>query len=163
MKHVNINESIERAQQSAPVDVVGLCAELGVKIHYAYLDEDISGELVPLDDGGYQINVNEKHPATRKRFTIAHELGHYIYHKNLIGTGVDDTRAYRSTDLGRYHNTSIGQKQETEANRFAAGLLMPKKLLHEYNKSGFSESNIAELADIFEVSASSMRIRLNLE
>lgn len=157
-----INDAIARAQRNAPVDVDGLCAELGIRLHKAYLEQDISGELIPQQNDKYQINVNADHPLTRQRFTIAHEIGHFIFHRHLIGEGLDDNRAYRSTNQGKYHNTSIGPEEETEANRFAAGLLMPKHLLDKHTKSGVNEADIADLAQLFGVSERSMKIRLEL-
>lgn len=150
-------DKIREAQKTAPVDVYTLCDKIGIKVHEAWLEDDISGELMLSGDGEYQINVNAGHADTRKRFTIAHELGHYIYHRDLIGNGIDDDRAYRSTDVGRYHNTNIGPKQETEANRFAANLLMPKELVVSMRGEGITTE---EMAQRLNVSVAAMEIRL---
>ena len=152
-------EKIRNAQKTAPVDVVGLCRDLGIEVHEAWLENEISGELVSKDNGAYQINVNASHAETRKRFTIAHELGHFIYHRDLIGTGIDDDRAYRSTDVGRYHNINIGPRQETEANKFAANLLMPKELILEMKNRGLTSS---QMAQELKVSQQAMDIRLEV-
>lgn len=45
----------------------------------------------------FLITVAANDPLTRQRFTLAHELGHYMLHRTLIGDGLDDDRAYRST------------------------------------------------------------------
>ncbi|RDD63201.1 ImmA/IrrE family metallo-endopeptidase [Ferruginivarius sediminum] len=88
---------------------------------------------------------------------MAHELGHFLYHAHLISDGVDDNRAYRSAPEGRFYNRSIGKAEETEANRFAAGLLMPRDLvLAEWEKTG----SLSEVAKRFQVSKQAMRIRL---
>ena len=129
-------EAIRNAQRYAPVDVIGLADDLGVRVNKAWLDADVSGELEHIGNGRYHINVNAKDAETRQRFTIAHELGHFIYHRSLIGDGVDDDRAYRSTNVGRYHNKKIGPRQETEANRFAANLLMPANLIARLKEEG---------------------------
>jgi hypothetical protein len=153
--------AIRRAQRTYPVDLHGLCADLGIRIHQAWLDPDVSGELVPMLDGSFQINVNADHPETRQRFTIAHELGHYFHHRHLIGDGIDDDRAYRSTSAGRYHNTSIGPREETEANRFAANLLMPAHLIQRLENEG--KHTPEDKARALRVSPSAMRIRLGLD
>jgi Zn-dependent peptidase ImmA (M78 family) len=155
-----IVEAIRRAQVEYPVNLYGMCQDLGIRFSQAWLDDDVSGELVPLSDGSYQINVNAGDPIVRQRFTTAHELGHYALHRHLIGRGIDDDRAYRSTSVGRYYNTRIGPREETEANRFAANLLMPEHLLATAKKRGLASPK--QLAEAFLVSLPAMRIRMGL-
>lgn len=152
--------AIQRAQEKAPVDVRGLARELGVRVHEAWLDKEVSGELVPLADGQFQVNLNAAHSPQRRRFTLAHELGHFVHHRHLIGTGIGDDRAYRSTGAGRYHNTAIGPREETEANRFASNLLMPQHLIERLQSQGVSTPE--ELATHLDVSVPAMRVRLGL-
>ena len=153
-------DAMRRAQRSAPVDVMGFANDMGVLVSHSYLEEDISGELVRNGLDGYDINVNASHSKTRQRFTIAHELGHFIYHRNLIGEGVDDDRLYRSTNAGRYHNLKIGPKHETEANQFAASFLMPMDLIDELQQDGLDRK---EIASRLEVSEHALAIRLGEE
>lgn len=56
----------------------------------------------------------------RRRFTIAHEIGHFLipWHKG-------DQRCTKK-DMSERRVETLVQKQETEANRFAAGILMPR-------------------------------------
>ncbi|MDE0279744.1 MAG: ImmA/IrrE family metallo-endopeptidase [Gammaproteobacteria bacterium] len=142
--------------ETAPVNVRALAVSLGIAVHEAYLDNQISG-MLECRDGKYKISVNVFHPETRKRFTIAHELGHYILHRELIGNGVDDTIAYRSEKIGKYHNTDIGPHEETQANRFAAGLLMPTKLVTNAIKGGMG---LDRMSEYFGVSRQSMDYRV---
>lgn len=152
--------AIRRAQTNYPVDLKGLCRDLGITVHEAWLDDDVSGELVPIGGGRYQINVNADHSERRKRFTIAHELGHFFHHRQLIGSGIADDRAYRSTSKGRYHNTNIGPREETEANQFAAGLLMPAHLLQRLENEGYHAPEAKAAA--LKVSNQALKIRLGL-
>lgn len=153
---------VNHFRRNVPVDVEGLAFALGVPVHYSDLPDHISGMIEPHPLGGFQIFVNRKHPTTRQRFTIAHELGHYINHANLIGSGVGDDRAYRSADTGRYKNTVIGPKQETEANRFAATLLMPLETIHAIQlREGINDPSV--LAKRFEVSDHAMHIRMGVQ
>jgi Zn-dependent peptidase ImmA (M78 family) len=154
-----ISDIIKQAQSRKPVNVDLVAAYLGVDIHYAFLENDIAGELESLGDGKYKININATDPTTRRRFTIAHELGHLIFHRSLINNGLDDNRAYRSTNSGRYHNTNIGPKQETEANKFAASLLMPESLL---DRDRISPNEIGEQARELGVSKHALSIRLGV-
>ena len=140
-----------------PVDVEGVANSLGLTVHYAWLDDGISGELVRLPSGDYQINVHADDPSTRQRFTIAHEIGHYVYHRDLIDKGIDDNSAYRSTGEGRFHNRNIGPAQETQANRFAATLLMPNNMVADLRAAGFDRRGMAEKLGVSE---HAMAIRL---
>lgn len=88
---------------------------------------------------------------------MAHELGHYLLHAHLIGEGVDDSVAYRSEPFGEFYNEMISATEETEANQFAARLLMPKSKIIECVGVGDS---ISELAKKFQVSKQAMNIRL---
>jgi hypothetical protein len=155
-----IVDAIRRAQIEYPVNLYGMCDDLSITHNVTWLDSDVSGELVPLPGGGYAINVNAADSLRRQRFTTAHELGHFAMHRHLIGNGIDDDRAYRSTRSGRYYNTAIGPLQETEANRFAANLLMPAHLMDQAKQRGLVHPQ--ELADAFMVSLPAMRIRLGL-
>jgi Zn-dependent peptidase ImmA (M78 family) len=148
---MKILDAIKRAQVNAPVNVFGLAADLGVKINTVWFDDpEISGELVKRPDGNYEINVNGLHPVTRQRFTVAHELGHFIYHRDLIGDGITDNKAYRSTAGYRYSNSRIGPRHETQANRFAASLLMPHELIEDLREQGLGRDRIAAALQVSE-------------
>ena len=158
---MNVSEQlsiINRYMESAPVDVIGMADAIGVACHSAYLEDDISGMLERVSEGVYKCTYNASHPMTRQRFTVAHEIGHYMLHRKLLGDGVDDNRAYRSTDAGKYHNTAIGPKQETEANRFAAAVLMPTNLVKQKIAEDCDISD-NDLSRVFKVSMQAMTIR----
>lgn len=153
---------INSFRRQVPVDVDRLAEALGVTVRYAYLNPEISGMLErEKKTRDYIITVNASHPPTRQRFTLAHELGHYMLHRHLVGDGVDDDRAYRSTEVGRYHNTAIGPRQETEANRFAANVLMPHDGIDRVRSTTRLNSPRA-LAEAFGVSEHAMSIRLGV-
>ncbi len=150
-------DAIERAQSKAPVDVVGLANDLGIRVRYKTYEDDISGELVRVDGERFEIFVNALDSVTRQRFTIAHELGHFIYHRDLIGDGVGDDRAYRRTDQSTYHDNRISRKEEREANRFAATILMPGHLIASLQDDGLSRR---AMADQLQVSEHALAIRM---
>jgi len=74
--------------------------------------------------GGGLIALQPGQDRGRRRFSIAHELGHYHIpkHKNVEGYCADSDMRARFTDARR---------QEWEANDFATELLMPRKLFAE--------------------------------
>ncbi len=142
---------------SVPVNLKALCAELGIEYQEVELDSGISGEIERVDGEHFRINVNKNDHINRQRFTLAHEIGHYIYHRDLIGDGLDDNKAYRSTNEGRYSNCNVKDHHEVQANSFAASLLMPKDaVLQHQNKT------VSELASLFQVSQAAMRVRLSV-
>ena len=94
-------------------------------------------------------------PINRKRFTLAHELGHYVYR---MERGHFDDQEIDHVDHRNQDSRKGNDAEEISANRFAASLLMPKdKVLH------LCESNVDvyALSKFFEVSTSAMKYRLN--
>ena len=151
---------VNEYRESVPVDVEGLARALGIMVRENFLPDDLSGMIEPSEKGAYVITVNASHASTRKRFTIAHELGHFLMHASLIGSGIGDDRAYRSTSTGRYSNPNIGPKEETEANKIAAAILMPVDLIKARKEQGVDSPQ--RLAEEFGVSEHAMSIRLGV-
>ena len=143
---------------SHPVDVEGAANAIGVRVVYDDLGAGISGKIQRDERGGYYIVANKTEPKVRQRFTIAHELGHYIYHRSLIGDGIQDTPAYRAPDETVYDSTPLERLHEIQANRFAANLLMPRPLVRQAEREN-PGIGVAELARLFNVSEDAMRIR----
>lgn len=148
---------IDRASRSVPVDLHRLCSDLGINLQPAELDPEIVGQIENRD-GNFTISYNTLNSSYgyRHRFTIAHEIGHYVLHKHLIGNGVDDSKAFRSTAIGKFYNCNILPHHETEANNFAASLLMPEHSLRV--DANYMEAY--QLADKYEVSLTAMNYRL---
>lgn len=146
-------------RRSAPVNVEGLALALGVPVIRANMLPEDSGELEKVGDKKYVIRVNENHSILRQRFTIAHEIGHYILHRHKIGDGVSDNKLYRSNPSGRLKNLNIGSNEETEANQFAVNVLMPYDLVMQLMKEGYSTPE--QLSQKLEVSVQAIKIRLH--
>lgn len=150
----NIERIIKKHQHRLPVDVLGIARDLKL-IVYVGPSGDSSGRIVKNKEkggeSGYAIYVNEKHPKNRQRFTIAHELAHFILHKDLIGDGIVDNALYRS---------GLNSKVETEANRLAAEILMPLHLIVDAWDDAVD--TVSDLAKKFHVSETAMAIRLGV-
>jgi len=151
-------ELIAEYLQSYPVKISEMATALGLTGYYSSdYGDGISGAIVPGSEtikpgtSGFAIIVNKNEPITRRRFTIAHEIAHYLLHKDLIGTGLSDSVLYRS---------GLSNKQEVEANKLAADLLMPYELIDKLIDSGIT--NIDDIADKLNVSRSAIRIRLGI-
>jgi Zn-dependent peptidase ImmA (M78 family) len=134
--------------------VESLSAALGIPIERVAMDKSISGKITNLSDNQFKIIVNSKHSKTRQRFTIAHELGHAVLHNHLIGDGVTDNFAYRAVEATPHPN--IGASEETEANKFAANLLMPAEAIIELQNRGLKSK---EMAEALGVSQSALEVR----
>jgi hypothetical protein len=98
----------------------------------------------------------------RRRFTIAHEIGHLVLHVPVFHEVFYDP----TSDVQEVEEDSPAselpelRRREREANVFARELLMPESLVNEQARAtGF---NLPALADRFEVSVPAMRLRLRL-
>jgi Zn-dependent peptidase ImmA (M78 family) len=146
-----------------PVDVELVAHRLKLRTEAASLGENVSGLLV-VEKGHGVIGYNTTQALVRQRFTIAHEIGHFVLHRH------DDPSAlFIDTHYIVYRRdaqSSTGEdRREIEANRFAAALLMPATLLQtEIQKKPLDfgdEEMLTDLASKFQVSTQAMSIRLS--
>jgi len=131
---------------SLPVDPVAIARRLDVNVYSAQLGEDVSGMLIKNVDEDPAIYVDVDDSLPRQRFTVAHEIGHFVDR----GIGAS-TMNYVDRRGGPF------TLRELYANEFAGHLLMPAGAvvrLHEANWSAW------ELADHFGVSQEAIGIRL---
>jgi Zn-dependent peptidase ImmA (M78 family) len=149
--------------RTAPVDVERIATFLDLRIVFDDLGEDISGLLVARD-GMASIAVRRTDPPNRRRFTIAHEIGHFVLRhyrqrNELVHADPHAQVIYRSA------RASEGLDMiEVQANQFAASLLMPVKLVRQHAERlglPLTDGDVRTLAkDVFEVSEQAMTIRL---
>lgn len=137
-----------------PVEVAKLAEQCGVRVIPHELPQALSGAFLQLEDGAV-ITVNESQFSGRQRFTVAHELGHYLL------------RHHDRFHIDLSEPTAIGEPpgynwvHEREANEFAASLLMPAAMMREFVPEARS---VRKLAERFDVSPMAMSYRLrNLE
>ncbi|WP_288960480.1 ImmA/IrrE family metallo-endopeptidase [Sulfitobacter pontiacus] len=149
---------IERHLVNCPVKLGQLAAELGVAIKVSSMRTGVSGQIAR-EGNQYVIRVNRNEARERQRFTIGHELAHYLLHRSVIDSspdGITDTVLYRS---------GASERIEYEANRLAADLVMPMDKIEQAVQRDFSgivtEATIESLAARFEVSKAAMEIRLS--
>jgi len=140
-----IRSILDKAEISKPpVPIEKIAALFSIKIvQYPAFPDNISGTIIE-QNGSVVIGVNSNHVEIRKRFTIAHELGHFLAGHDLANQIIDDVFD-RSSD------------NEKEANKYAAALLMPRHLLENDIKN---KIDIPKLAKIYNVSEQAMSIRL---
>ena len=92
--------------------------------------------------------ANETDSEARRRFTIAHEIAHYVLHRDLIGDSLVDNAMYRS---------SLADDYERQADSLAAKILLPADAVRMAYRTTRS---YAGLAAVFGVSTAAVRIRL---
>ena len=147
---------IEDYQTGNSVPVGAIADGFGLRIKVANLGPGVSGRISREGDD-YIIKVNRFEAKERQRFTIAHEIAHFLLHRNIIDEspeGITDTVLYRS---------GAPEQVEFEANRLAADILMPKRSVERrLGELGghISEMVIEVLAHDFKVSKGAMEIRL---
>jgi Zn-dependent peptidase ImmA (M78 family) len=151
---------LEKLAISRPAIPVQLIAEsLGVRVIETELEPDVSGALI-LRESDAIIAINSSHSKNRRRFTLAHEIGHLV----LKHSGMESHVDRQFTVLRRDSNSSTAtDDREIEANRFAAELLMPMDfIVKEFVKFGhFDEETIGKLAIRYAVSPIAFKIRLS--
>ncbi len=133
-----------------PVDPVAIARRSGVNVVYAPLDEETLGAFLKRPNETPTILINESDHENRKRFTCAHELGHYNKRK-------DEKGEFHTIDLRSPLSSTGSDPEEVYANEFAASLLMPADDLKIFLQFGLSDE---ELAERFKVSREAMEYRI---
>jgi Zn-dependent peptidase ImmA (M78 family) len=144
-----------------PVPVEMLATLVGAVICYEPFAGQLSGMVHRQPNGSAVIGVNSLHAETRRRFTIAHELGHLLLHTDE-DFHIDETFPVKLRD--EVSSMAIDE-HEIEANQFAAEILMPLTLLaHDRSELPVdleSDEAITRLAQRYGVSVQAMTIRLS--
>jgi Zn-dependent peptidase ImmA (M78 family) len=147
-----------------PIDVQLIAKRLRLKVIDCDLGEDVSGLLISKGNSTI-IAIQKSDPPNRKRFTIAHEIGHFhLRHQFEPGEHVHVDRGHLIIPRNSRSSTGVDLK-EIEANQFAACLLMPSKMLMRSIKAlkakSLRDDHVEKLAVEFGVSEQAMTIRLS--
>ena len=137
------------------IDLEAIAWSQGAKVKYRDLDgceacirgsAELGRAIISIQDGAFH---------QRQRFSLAHEIGHWEWHRG-------QQLMCQKDDIGGNWRRSLGAMKEKAANQFAAGLLMPgdmlKVALRDFRK--FSMRAISEIASTFDVSKTAMAYRL---
>jgi Zn-dependent peptidase ImmA (M78 family) len=135
-------------------------------VYVQNVDDTVSGAIYYQNDR-LKIVINATKPQVRQNFTLAHEFGHYVLHREWLDAhkedGLVDFAEYvdGGAPLFRYDVPVLTDEaeilREREANNFAAELLMPENELRELWDIN---PDIERAAEIFRVSKIAMAIRL---
>ncbi|MFS8131160.1 MAG: ImmA/IrrE family metallo-endopeptidase [Candidatus Dojkabacteria bacterium] len=132
---------------SVPVDVHKVADHLGLKVQTGDISKDDVSSIFQKDEN--RIITQRSDASSRQNFSIAHQIGHFVLHKDK-----EEDVFYReeATNLDKAE-----KKEEQEANVFAAALLMPeffvKRLWAQF-------PDVLIIADAFKVSQVAAYFRL---
>lgn len=145
MNEITVEEALIFAEEHFPNAPEWLVDFLEIEVKHSPLNCD--GWCLQFDDRAI-IRVNSDMPDVRKRFTLAHELGHLIYGvKAVVGEFVNP--------FGRKN------KEEKIIDRFAAELLLPeRKVLDAITEIPVTAKVLREFAKKAKVSQSTVALRV---
>lgn len=144
---------------AVPVDPLKVARALGIKVMNAvFSDPGKSGAIARRGDK-YSIFLNTNEPPNRKRFSIAHEIGHRLLHMDSgeVSEFVDNEDNFRATEVSEAETWTDDRRREWEANIFAGALLINEELLRDKWQNCKDPSYLAWM---FQVSPTAMIVRL---
>lgn len=143
---------------SLPVSLDAVCEAHALQCLEKKLDPELSGMSFVRDGQGYVV-VNSAHHPNRRRFTVAHEIGHHLLHADYLAKNVHvDTAVLRRDELS---SEGIYAK-EIAANAFAAELLMPQADVLKLASLDLSdEDEVSRAAAKFGVSGTALTYRIS--
>lgn len=152
-----------------PRPVVKIAQGLGIEVFETDGLSDHQSGLIRKEGDKYVILVNEKQPFTRKRFTIAHEIGHFLEHKEILDhqefidvikqpvDGREECAVTTGLNLSDVPSSTPEERvREVQANKVAVELLMPEE---EFRAAWKIASTMKEVADKFQVSEGAVAVR----
>ena len=153
----DVRSKIDDYLQEHPVRLGAIAKRLGVRVLLSTLPRGTSGQIGH-EKGKFVIRINRHEAKHRQRFTLAHELAHFLLHRErIVAKG------------GWFENVLLRSGQpaniEYEANRLASDLVIPSDQLAEITAeySGPMTSEVIEdLARRFRVSTAAMEIKLQM-
>lgn len=148
--------------RSIPIKIIPIVKHYGFSVFRASMPDTESGYIMVSNKtiepfGSKKVIVyNFNHSKRRNRFTVAHELAHYIFHTK------EEIYAHRDSS-----NSGNSRVEEINANRFASALLMPKNEVLSFVKevkndflTAIPSDYIYYVSEKFNVSESAAEIRL---
>lgn len=141
------------------VNPVAVAEAEGIDVFAINLSDDSVCGILRKEGGRYCIYVNSDHHANRIRYTIAHELGHYILHRDIVEAFVDhEINLYRKPPSLELATDQSSAMMEVQANMYAAALLMPESAIRDQYAC---TQDIHAMAKKFGVSREAMGHRIS--
>lgn len=152
-----------------PVNVLKIAEYLDIELRQVnFPDNTVAVIIKSADDTHPTIYLDRDLTPQRRRFTIAHEIGHYIEHREIVGEDpktafLYDSPKIRSSEIRASRKPTHNGEPDTTSNEifadaFAHALLMPESEVASFTGLGMELSVVAEY---FGVSTTTMTNRLN--
>lgn len=141
------NLSLENKSKDGSIDIIKVALALGLKVYQVkQVDENFNAKISLSDDNeSFEILVNGNHSINRQRFSIAHEIAHFVLHKPKLE---EKKELYR---LCRCEN-DLDINMEKEADILAEELLIPQEILEEKFLSDLEKDKLVSISKIREIS-----------
>jgi len=153
----------DQGQATGPVPVEAIAAALDIIEIRKEAIHNLEGALVTTAERNVgSILVNRTSGHRRQRFTIAHELGHFLnlWHTPTSGDGFACSKAdLRQAGSASKPGLTRHQIQERQANRFAAELLMPISRMRAFLDAAAAIEVVLDLVDALDCSRETMARR----
>lgn len=158
-------QMLSRYKSTFPVQVGKLAEELGLTVvSTTDLPHGMSGSISKEGDR-YVVYVNAAQPLRRQRFTIAHEIGHYLKHKSYLDQTDEILNPAKKAILNHKDGAAAEmndleeRRREYAADKFAGDLLMPEATF----KDVWAKAQcLKDVADFFGVSDMAANVRAAL-
>ncbi len=131
-----------------------IAEEFGIDVLYRPA-ESYDGALLRIRDArrGCIVINSRIREESRKRFTLAHEIGHFVLPGQQEVSAPCKQQRIENWDADLY-------RPELEANRFAAEILMPRGLMAEFVQSEPSLESIRSIAQLCGTSLTASAVRM---
>ena len=149
--------TIDPVRKKVPVDIEKIAHLLDIKVVAKVLAPGVSGVIQKIKGGSILVMYELTESRKRQRFTIAHEISHFLLGHLEKEQFLSENKLLRSNRLSN--------AEERDANYLAAELLMPMEeidRLIEASQLSQMPFTPKDLADILEVSEQALRIRLGI-
>lgn len=150
-----------------PVDLLKIAENNNIKVYDTNFSQlgippNVSG-AIRYKDNKFSIFLNEKESDVNKRFTLAHEIGHFFLDQKILKSSkIHVDTLYKNNPESSYvieqNEAEIKFTSEEEIDYFAGALLMDEMAIRKIFKF---ETSIDALAKLFQVSNAAMTVRLN--
>jgi len=138
------------------IDLDLVAFSLGAEVNRSPLS-DCEGNIIGTTNKAI-ITINENAPLSRQRFSLGHEIGHWVNDRGKNLTYRCDTNDMRQRSIRK---NNFRQNIEVRANQFSAELMMPSYIFRRYlNDMDITIEAVKNMADIFQASLTSTAIRL---
>jgi Zn-dependent peptidase ImmA (M78 family) len=156
-----VNLAIKSKVDDGSIDIIRVALGLGIDVYGSEEDEDFNAEITYIPQKNkFEILVNSTHSLNRQRFSIAHELAHFVLHRDRIEKYGSLRRAFNES------SPNFDPEIEKQADDFAEELLIPEELLKASFPAIFQQSGdvllpqIQQIAQMFKVSLVVVAMRL---